>query len=304
MIGIGVYISVNKITAYLSYKNWEWAPIRSILLIIICAAIMIAGITEYYINSPKYYQPNLEQIMNWAGLHNPQETEFIYINDDAERDTWVPYFYHLGLTTPQFDTVNSNEVLHGKVQWPLAQNYSIFIEEPQAETLAPIILRELGQAKYIKFTNRDGNPIGRAIVKGSVTLSSSVPFLTGLASLLKSKVMWLILPLAGLELYLLFNIYPKLGLSNLRKGSIEVKTWSSGIPLVPLPRKSSNQNLETYQKTQTEIPPEESNSFEFGFFFNLALQKVNHYFQAKVIFNHQKNDDHLPPQEGKNNTDG
>jgi hypothetical protein len=51
-------------------------------------------------------------------------------------------------------------------------------------------------------------------------------------------------------------------------------------------------------KTQTEIPPEASNSFEFGFFFDLAIQKVNHYFQAKIVFNHQKNDNHLPPQDG------
>ncbi len=299
MIGIGVYISINQITAYLRYKNWDWAPLRSILVLIICAAIMIAGITEYYINSPKFYRPDLEQVMNWAGLHNPRETKFIYINDDPERDTWLPYFYHLGLTAPQFDTVNSNEVLRGIVQWPVSQNYSIFIEEPQAETLTPIILREIGQAKYKTFTNRDGNPIGRAIVKGSVTFSSSVPFLTGLVSLLKSKVMWLILPLAGLELYLLFKLFPKLGLSNLLTGSVKVKTRSSDVPLVSRPRKSSIQNSVTNQKTQTEIPPEASNSFEFGFFFDLALQKVNHYFQAKIVFNHQKNDNHLPPQDGK-----
>jgi len=181
----------------------------------------------------------------------------------------------------------------------MSQNYSIFIEEPQAETLTPLILREVGQAKYKTFTNRDGNPIGRAIVKGSVTFSSAVPFLTGLANLLKSKVMWLILPLAGLELYLLFKIFPKLRLSNLRTGSIKVKTRASDVPLVSRSRKSSIQDPLTNQKTQTEILPEATNSFEFGFFLDLALQKVNHYFQAKIVFNHQKNDKHLPPQAGE-----
>jgi len=305
MIGIGVYISVNQITAYLSNKNWEWAPFRSILLLLICAAIMIAGITEYYINSPKNYQPNLEQVMNWAGLHNPQETEFIYINEDAERDTWVPYFYHLGLTTPQFETVNSNEVLHGKVQWPLAQNYSIFIEEPQAETLAPIILRELGQAKFKTFTDRDGNPVGRAIVKGSVNLSTSVTFLTGLGNLLISKVMWLIWPLVGLALYLVYKTYPGLRFRTLRAGTIKGTEKLKDRTFFPKLQKSSTRDAESYQILSAEaVPPEPANSFELGFFIRLGLRKANRYFQAKIVFNHQKNDHHLPPQEGKKNTDG
>lgn len=287
-IGIGVYVSVDQLIAYLSYKNREWVHLRAGIILLICTAIMIAGTHQYFTVSPKSYRPDLEQVMSWGGLHNPKDTKFIYIYEQTNREDWKPYLFHLGFTAPQFDSVFFDDVLKGNVNWPSDKNLSIFIEEPQSEIIVPIILEQLDQVKLETFTNRYGNPIGKAIVRGTVHFSSSVPFLTGLQTLLKSKVMWLIWPLVGLELYLIYRMLPELRLWNLQAGSIKGKERSKDFPFVPGQRKSSIENSVIYEKSQTEIFPDQSNTIEFGIFFRLGIEKINRLFQVKIVINHQK----------------
>lgn len=289
--GIGIYLSIDHIAAFFRHKKWEWAPLQVALTALICITIMVAGTTQYFVDSPKMYRPNLEQVMNWAGLHNPKDTEFVYIYDQIHQENWTPYFFHLGLTTPKFDSFLIDDVLSGAVKWPTGENFSIFIEEPNAEVLVPLIVEQLDQVNLETFRNRDGNPIGRAIVGGTVNLSTSVPFLTGLGNLLLSKVMWLIWPLVGLELYLVYKMYPELRLRYLRAGTIKGKERLKETPFFSKLRKSSIPDAESYQKIKTEgVPLEPTNAFELGFFIRFGFAKVNRYFQAKIVLNHQKNE--------------
>ena len=297
-IGIGVYLSVDQIAAFFRHKKWGWAPLQVVLTVLICITIMVAGTVQYFVDSPKMYRPNLEQVMNWAGLHNPKDTKFVYIFDQIPREEWTPYFFHLGLTTPKFESFFIDDVLSGAVKWPSVDNFSIFIEEPNAEILVPLILEQLDQVNVEIFRNRDGNPIGRAIVGGTVNLSTSVPFLTGLGNLLLSKVMWIIWPLVGLELYLVYKMYPELRLRNLRAGTIKGKEKLKDIHFLPKLHTSSIPDAEPYQKIQTgSVPQEPTNTFELGFFIRLGFAKVNRYFQAKIVLSHQKNKS--PSQEEK-----
>ncbi len=288
IIGIGVYVSVDQLIAYLSYKNREWVHLRFGIILLICTAIMIAGTYQYFAISPKVYRPNLEQVMSWGGLHNPKDTKFIYIYEQTNLEDWEPYLFHLGFTAPQFDSVYFDDVLKGNINWPSDKNLSIFIEQPRAEIIVPVILEQLDQVKLETFTNRDGNPIGKAIVRGTVHFSSSVPFLTGLQTLLKSKVMWLIWPLVGLELYLLYRMLPEMRRWNLLAGSTKGKERSKDYPFVPRQGKSSIENSVIYEKSQTEIFPDQFNTIEFGIFFRLGIEKINRLFQVKIVINHQK----------------
>jgi hypothetical protein len=81
---------------------------------------------------------------------------------------------------------------------------------------------------------------------------------------------------------------PELRLWNLQAGSIKGKERSKDFPFVPGQRKSSIENSVIYEKSQTEIFPDQSNTIEFGIFFRLGIEKINRLFQVKIVINHQK----------------
>jgi 4-amino-4-deoxy-L-arabinose transferase-like glycosyltransferase len=289
-IGIGIYLSVDQILNFFQHKKWAWAPLQPLLIIVICVTIMIAGVNEYFVESPKMYRPNLEQVMNWAGLHNPKETEFVYVYDDISREIWTPYFFHLGLTSPHFKSVSLDDVLNNNVSWPSGKDFSIFIEEAHAEALVPLILKEFDQANLETIRNRDGNPIGRAIVQGSVILDTTVPLFAGLGSLFTSRVLWVILPLVLLELFLLYKMYPEMRFRNFQAGVISWKEKLTDMPFIPSLGKSSLQDSGAQQISEPEgEPAEPGNAFEIGFFIRLGLAKVTRNYQAKIVLSHQKN---------------
>lgn len=286
IIGLGVHLSVDQILAYLRHKNIQWTPLRPGLMLIICLAIMIAGTHQYFVTSYKTYRPDLEQVMNWAGLHNPQDTKLIYVYEIDDWGNWEPYLFRMDLTKPAFDSVYIEDVLNGAVDWPTDENLSIFVEESQADVLVPLLQEQVDRVELRTFTNRNGTPIGRALVRGTVNFTSAPTLQSGLGDLFTSRVMWIIWPLVGFELYLLYRMFPRLHLQNLRRKPTGKKEGAPDISAVIETQKPSPQVA--VSKSKQEISPERS-TFELGILLRFRMKKIHRNIEAKFVVNTQKN---------------
>jgi hypothetical protein len=273
---------VEQIAQFLNNKirsRVQWQP----LLLLLCGiAILVVGIKQYFVDSPKIYRPNLEQVMNWAGLDNPQETKIFYIYDSEALEEWVPYFFRLDLAQPEFESVPISAVQNGASVWPEGSNYAIFFEEYNAAELLPLFKRELNQADFITLRDRDENPIGRAIVNGEVILSTAVSFWRGAGNLLTSRTLWIILPLIALGYYQLYQIYPDL--TPQKMGS-----WISA----GLNKSKKSPFLPSSLSTPSGKPPETTldepgRSFELGLFLRWRTRKNKHNYEIKIALGHCK----------------
>ncbi len=108
------------------------------------------------------------------------------------------------------------QIRDGSVQFPLEKDFSIFFEENTAGELLPIFRDRFDSAEFITIRDRDEKPIGRAVVNGTVELSTSVTFWVGIGDLLTSRVMWLVYPLIALGIYLVFKMKPTWSFQDLR----------------------------------------------------------------------------------------
>lgn len=284
MVGLGVYLFIDHVWKYLNHKNIHWHMLRPGMMLIICAAIMIAGTHQYYVTSYKMYRPDIEQVMNWAGLHNPRDTKLIYVYEIEGWEDWEPYLFRMGLTKPDFDSVYITDILEGRVSWPRDENLAIFFEESRAEDLIPLIQGQINGIELRTFTNRSGTPIGRALVRGTVHFSSSVPLTSGLGNLFTSRVMWIIWPLVGLELYLLYRMFPQLRLQNIRFKPTKRKKRPVDVSI----RSESQTSPTTISSTDSEMKPEQTGVFEFGILLRLGFKKAKRSIEAKFVINTQK----------------
>jgi len=186
------------------------------------------------------------------------------------------------LTKPSFNRLHIEQIRDGSVQWPEDKDFSLFFEENTAAELIPIFKDQFDSAKFITLRDRDNKPIGRAVVNGSVKLSTEVTFWVGVGNLLTSRVMWLVWPLIALGIYLAIKMNPALGTQDLRSEFVSGLKNFKAAPFLSIFQTSSS-------KTPSATSPSEpERSFELGFFFRLGLRQTNREYQAKIVLNSSK----------------
>ncbi len=287
--GLGVFLSVDQIIQYLNRKDISREGWRTMLLVVCSLAIMIAGVRQYFIESPAKYRPNLEQVMNWAGMDNPPTTNLYYVFGEETDEDWIPYFFRIGLTQSEFESVNYNSVLNGSVAWPESGDYAIFIEEYHAAYLLPLFQRELTSSEFITLRDSDERPIGRIIVNGQVQLSDTVPFWKGVGNLVTSRTMWIVLPLAAVGFYHLSQTSPDLNLKKLRSGYSAGMNRIRAIPFI----RSSKPIPSDLQ--EGEPPDRAGRKFEIGFFMQWSFRESRHNYELKFSLGHRKDQGHSQP---------
>jgi len=146
----------------------------------------------------------------------------------------------------------------GSVQWPEDKDFSLFFEENTAAELIPIFKEQFDSAKFITIRDRDNKPVGRAVVNGSVKLSTVVTFWVGLGNLLTSRVMWLVWPLIAFGIYLAIKMEPIWGTQNLQPEFVsKFKNFKAG-PILSIFNTSSSKTPSANSLSEPE------RSFELG----------------------------------------
>lgn len=279
--GVGLVLAVEEFSTYLAERKPSWPALQPLLYGAVCLGIMAAGTRAYFHESPKVYRPNLEQVMNWAGLHNSPDTEIYYVYDSDYYQEWVPYFFRLGLTDLEFGSALYTDVLHGAAPWAGSSQYAIFYEETLVGDLLPYFKDQLDSADYITFRDQDERPIGRAVVMGDVQLSTAASFWVGLGRTLTSRVMWLAVPLLSLGIFLLFKANPGWSLGSL--GPALLGSWKGTRLAAAIPAQPEDFDAGELDRT-----------IQVGFFIRLSKR----LYQAKIVLGAQRNGPASPRDPG------
>ncbi len=194
LIGLGLDVVVLAVASF--YKDVRRRmTIRVALLASGVIAITAAGLWQYFNFVPRYYRPDLDQTMNWAGPHNPASTTFVYLYRKPGLQDWKPFYFARLAPSRPFFTLNEADVLAGRAALPSARDLVVFFEVNQFNAVAAALARQMPSAVLLTFVNRDQVPVGGAMFIGRFVPPTFTPILAGLSDLLTSPVMWLAGPL-------------------------------------------------------------------------------------------------------------
>ena len=194
LIGLGLDVVVEAVASFFQDVRRRMT-MRVALLALGVIAITAAGLWQYFYFVPRYYRPDLDQTMNWAGLHNPASTTFVYLYRNPGLRDWKPFYFARLAPTRPFVTLNEADVLAGRAALPSTHDLVVFFEVNQFNVVAAALARQMPSAVLLTFVNRDQVPVGGAMFTGRFVPPSFTPFLSGLSELLTSPVMWLVWPL-------------------------------------------------------------------------------------------------------------
>jgi 4-amino-4-deoxy-L-arabinose transferase-like glycosyltransferase len=280
--GLGVYLSVEQIVQFINSKDKSWERWQPHLMLLCSLVILISGIKQYFVESPEKYRPNLEQVMNWAGLDNPPETNIYYVFGENMDQDWAPYFFRIGLAQSEFESIDIESVLDGSAVWPRSNDFAIFIEEYHTAQLLPLLKQELNSADFISIKNREEKPIGSVIIQGKVEIAKTSTFWSGLGNLLTSRTLWVVLPLTAVGLYNHYQSSPNLDLEKLKSG------YSTGINRIvrsPIFRSSKREDSGI---PEGEPKDDIGRKFEIGFILSWGFRKTQHDYELKFSLGHRK----------------
>jgi len=165
------------------------------LVVLIVISIGVLGLREFFIVMPKMYRPNLEQVINWFGLHNSPEVDFILINSENIDQEWRPYLFRELLTEHKFTLITENEFWESESDLGVGSAIAIFFEPGIAGQITQRLVRIIPNAKEISFQNRDQKLIGKAIIQGDIVIPHQASFLEGVIEIFTSPIIWVLIPL-------------------------------------------------------------------------------------------------------------
>jgi len=285
LIGLGVNVFTEQVFPQIlpinEMNQYLHLGLTGVIVVLIC----VAGIREFFVVMPSIYRPNLEQIINWIGLHNSPNTNVVYLYEDTLDENWKPYLYRDLLGDHTFSSINSSYVQTGEFDLPSTSDIVIFYERMNASLITPVLLHALPNADNITFLDRDGQLIGNAVKHGDVIIPSPASFREGLVDVLTSPVIWILSPLILFIGYYLFRYgrnYPLLKLIYQIRPPRHASSLCEEVEIRPLDEiKDSAKDFPRKVKTSPVF-------FEFGFVIRFGFGKYIRKYESKSSFHFNK----------------
>jgi 4-amino-4-deoxy-L-arabinose transferase-like glycosyltransferase len=196
MIGLGVVAFSRQYAAILTSRHKTRQKLQFTMAVVIVIAIGCVGLREFFVVMPNMYRPHLEQVMNWFGLHNSADIDYVYIHTEPVHDEWRPYLFRELLQEHEFRLLSLDQFLRSsEPNLSTDSGIAIFYGQEHAAQITLKLLQTIPDTQVITYLNRDEQVIGRAVIQGNVTIPSSASFLSGLLGVFNSPVIWLLCPL-------------------------------------------------------------------------------------------------------------
>lgn len=193
------------LTALADFVNSRFPRIPSICrpLPLTAGLILIAyaGAQNYFSTMPRIYRPDLENIMSWVALHAAPDEKLVYVYGKPEEKEFKPYITRVIRLDANYQTLAVEEL--GFFTPDPAFSYAVFYHAdlagrviPQLQTILP------GAQPPFIFLNRDGQPIGGAVMNGTLALKPHSQIDAGQTDMFTPLVWWMAgLVVAGAIIY-------------------------------------------------------------------------------------------------------
>jgi 4-amino-4-deoxy-L-arabinose transferase-like glycosyltransferase len=213
MIGLGIHVFVEQIMQLTRPETRLKQILRLQLVGIGVLWLSVVGVRTFFVTMPTVYRPNLEQIVNWVGLHNDPTTQVVYATDDPWFEAWQPYFFRDILPQHAFKVIRSTEIQTGGLNFSPATKIAVFYRPSEENLIAPLLRPVFPDAEELTFFDREQRPIGHAFVQGEIEILPPLSVWGGIWGVVTSPVIWLLFPLVlfvGYYLYRYRGNYPRL----------------------------------------------------------------------------------------------
>jgi 4-amino-4-deoxy-L-arabinose transferase-like glycosyltransferase len=267
MISLGVFAFSRQLVSFIPVKHKTKQILQFSVVIGIVLFQGFIGIREYFIVMPDIYRPNIENAMNWFGLYNSSEVNFVFIHSEPMHEEWRPYFFRELLTEHQFMLLSAEGFLESELDLSLNSDVAVFYDQFNTEQITQELFRTLLNPKEISFLNRNQDIIGKVVIQGEVAIPSHTPFLYGLLDVLISPMMKLFVPLL---LFISFYWYK-------HRQDLRI-----GLPIGWYDEFAENQTLQDGLTTEQAEEPSGNESQPF-----ISLKKEEGFFEVRVYVRYE-----------------
>jgi 4-amino-4-deoxy-L-arabinose transferase-like glycosyltransferase len=285
MIGLGVMAFTRQLAALLAGEEKSKLALQFAIAVVIVIALGVTGLRAYFVVMPAIYRPNLEQVMNWFGLYNSPEANFVLIHAEPVDEKWRPYLFRELLGEHKFTLVDAVAFLDDEKDLQSISDLAIFYYPENAEQVVRRLQRIFPDARTITFYDRDQKPVAEAVIQGKINIPASASFFKGLLNVFRSPVIWILIPLL-----LLLGAY--------------WITHQQDLTIRPLFSKVENEQSSQFD-TETNAPSamitkNPSRFFEIGFFIRFVSRDSIRRFEPKLSVRFDKEEFTDTPKDDAN----
>ena len=227
---------------------------HTLTLAMLAASVAGFGLYDYFVKAPQAYLPQEENIINWAGLYNPN-TRFFYVTPAGSED-FVPFAMQTIAPDIAYQTIGPESLPE-----MLAENgeqSAVFYFHPLRLEMADGVTSAWPQAISQTHTNREGNQILLAITNNP-NFIFSVPygFSTAFGDTFRAPAIWLMIFILALAILTAF--LPRSWLTRLPPQVNRLTDWLSESPkMLPIELESEpvKKILSTAVKVKKPEPDE------------------------------------------------
>jgi hypothetical protein len=245
------------------------------LVTVILLALSITGLREYFVVMPTVYRPHLEQVMNWFGLENSSDVDFVLIYTEPVHEDWRPYLFRELLADHKFTLIDAEAFLQDENALASFSNVAVFYNPEHAGQIPTKLLHIYPDAQRRTFYNRDHKPVAQAIIEGDVNTPVPVSFFEGLLAILTSPVVWVLIPV-----FLLLVVYWRSHKQDLGIRPLFI-AFEAGQAHQPDAATEIKDGMPESEKQPSREGSETPGFFEIGFFIRFSSGDNTHRFEPK-----------------------
>jgi len=275
MIGLGVMVFTRQLIALFVREQKKKRVIQFALAAVIVIALGVSGLREYFVVMPNIYRPNLEQVMNWFGLYNSPEVNFVLVHTEPVDEKWRPYLFRELLSEHKFTLLEATRFLDDEKDLRSLPDVAVFYNPEHAGQVVRKLQMIFPEAQPIAFYNREQKPIAEAVIRGQINIPAPKSFLKGLLDVFKSPLIWILIPLL-----LLLGGYWVTHQQNLTMQPLSSRVENEQSPQV-------DAEINPQSATITKNP---SRFFEIGFFIRFTSRNSVRRFEPKISVQFEKDE--------------
>jgi hypothetical protein len=195
MVSLGVMAFIRQVTALWVGRNPRKRVFQLALAVVILLVLGVTGLRAYFVIMPTVYRPHLEQVINWFGMYNSTDVDFVLIHAEPVHEEWRPYLFRELLAEHKFTLVDADAFRNEGFSFGSLSNVAIFYNPESVKKVKTTLQRIYPDAQRLTFYNRDHKPIAEAVIQGDVNIPVSASFLDRMLDVFTSPVIWLLIPL-------------------------------------------------------------------------------------------------------------
>ena len=143
---LGLTVTINALAQWImrSAPPLVLRPAFVGAALVLLIVIIVSNLRTYFVDMPRHYKPNLENVMAFDALHLDVPTNMIYVHPATDGAAWTPWMITYMPNLANFEAIQSDEFGRNPPTFQAHQRYIIYFEEKNALMVKTVLRHALG----------------------------------------------------------------------------------------------------------------------------------------------------------------